>query len=418
MSLPLKQNMGSWILRTDKFLSGASRRLAIGAALALTGAVLASAASGQSVQDRQRELATAKTQAARAQRQAVLLEERAGTESDAAIQVQAQAAAVAARIQAIEAEIVEAQARVALIEKMRERLRARLAEKQRPAIRLAAALQTMSSRPPALALVQPGTTSDLVHVRMLLASLAPEIRSRTDGIRADLEESRRLKQDAAKAVDLLAASRKRLDDSRAALVRLEVQHRQASSRFASGAIAEQDRALALGERARDIVDLIDELGIQSATRGSLETLSGPLLRPARPGAANALPSEVLSATQARLDYRLPVTGQVVTGLGEVSKTGVRAKGLTLRTQAQAQVSAPHAGRIAFAGPFKGYGKIVIIDHGDGWTSLITDMSTLSVRIGETVIQGSPIGRTGGGAPKVTIELRRGSQPVDITPMIS
>jgi septal ring factor EnvC (AmiA/AmiB activator) len=113
-----------------------------------------------------------------------------------------------------------------------------------------------------------------------------------------------------------------------------------------------------------------------------------------------------------------VTGQVVTGLGEVSKAGVRAKGLTLRTQAQAQVSAPHAGRIAFAGPFKGYGKIVIIDHGDGWTSLITDMSTLSVRIGETVIQGSPIGRTGGGAPKVTIELRRGSQPVDITPMIS
>ena len=195
-----------------------------------------------------------------------------------------------------------------------------------------------------------------------------------------------------------------------------MQHRQASSRFASGAIAEQDRALALGEKARDIVDLIDELGIQSATRGSLETLSGPLLRPERPGATNALPSEVASATQARLDYRLPVTGQVVTGLGEVSKTGVRAKGLTLRTQAQ--VSAPHAGRIAFAGPFKGYGKIVIIDHGDGWTSLITDMSTLSVRIGETVIQGSPIGRTGGGAPKVTIELRKGSQPVDITPMIS
>jgi septal ring factor EnvC (AmiA/AmiB activator) len=125
----------------------------------------------------------------------------------------------------------------------------------------------------------------------------------------------------------------------------------------------------------------------------------------------------VSASPARLDYRLPVTGQLVTGLGEVSKTGARAKGLTLRTQGQAQVSAPHAGRIAFAGPFKGYGKIIIIDHGDGWTSLITDMSTLSVRIGETVIQGSPIGRTGDGTPKVTIELRRSGRPVDITPMI-
>lgn len=370
------------------------------------------------MQDRQRELAAAKTQAARAERQAQLLEERAGTESNAAAQVQAQAAAVAARIQAIEAEIVEAQARVTLVEKMRERLRVRLAEKQRPAIRLAAALQTMSSRPPALALVQPGTTADLVHVRMLLAGLAPEIRARTDGLRADLEESRRLKQDAAKALALLAAGRKRLDENRAALVRLEAQHRQASSRFASSALAEQDRALALGEKARDIVDLIDELGIQSMTRGSLETLPGPMLRPTRPGAANALPSELAANTPARLDYRLPVTGQLVTGLGEVSKTGARAKGLTLRTQAQAQVSAPHAGRIAFAGPFKGYGKIVIIDHGDGWTSLITDMATLSVRIGETVMQGSPIGRTGGGTPRVTVELRRGSRPVDITPMIA
>lgn len=379
--------------------------------------MLATAASGQSVQDRQRELAAAKALTEKSLRQAELMEERAANESDAAEQLQAQAAAVAGRIQAIEAEIVEAEARVALVEKMRERLRARLAEKQKPAMRLAAALQTMASRPPAMALVQPGTTSDLVHVRMLLAGLAPEIRARTEGLRADLDESRRLKQDAAKALEVLAVGRKRLDENRAALVRLETQHRQASRRFASSAMAEQDRALALGEKARDIVELIDQLGVQSATRGALETLPGPLLRPARPGAACAVPSEAVLATPAKLDYRLPVTGQLVTGLGEVSNTGARAKGLTLKTQAQAQVSAPHSGRIAFAGPFKGYGQIVIIDHGDGWTSLITDMATLSVRVGETVIQGSPIGRTGNGSAKVTVELRRSGRPVDITPMI-
>lgn len=383
----------------------------------MVGAVLASAASGQSVQDRQRELAAAKGMAAKSLRQAEILEERAANEADSAEQLQAQVAAVAGRIQAIEAEIAEAEARVALIEKMRERLRTRLADKQKPAMRLAAALQTMASRPPAMALVQPGTTSDLVHVRMLLAGLAPEIRSRTEGLRADLDESRRLKQDAAKALNVLAEGRKRLDENRASLVRLETQHRQASRRFASGAMAEQDRALALGEKARDIVELIDQLGVQSATRGLLETLPGPLLRPARPGAANAVPSEAAQVGPAKLDYRLPVTGQLVTGLGEVSTTGARAKGLTLRAQPKAQVSAPHRGRIAFAGPFKGYGQIVIIDHGDGWTSLITDMATLSVRVGETVIQGSPIGRTGGSAARVTVELRRSGRPVDITPMI-
>lgn len=413
----MKPSTESWILKTSNPNFRVGRRLTTRAALALVGAVLASAALGQSVQDRQRELAAAKALAEKSLRQAELLEERASNESDAAEQLQAQAAAVAGRIQAIEAEIVEAEARVALIEKMRERIRARLAEKQKPAMRLAAALQTMSSRPPAMALVQPGTTSDLVHVRMLLAGLAPEIRTRTEGLRADLDESRRLKQDAAKALDVLAEGRKRLDENRAALVRLEAQHRQASRRFASGAMAEQDRALALGEKARDIVELIDQLGIQSATRGSLESLPGPLLRPSRPGAANSIPTDVVMTGPAKLDYRLPVTGQLVTGLGEVSTTGARAKGLTLRASAQAQVSAPHRGRIAFAGPFKGYGQIVIIDHGDGWTSLITDMATLSVRVGETVIQGSPIGRTGRVPARVTVELRRSGQPVDITPMI-
>lgn len=392
-----------------------------GRAIAVAACIACIATAGwtgaQTLESRQRELATAKAQAERSARQASLLEARAEAESGAAEQAQTAAAAMAARIQATEAEIIAAEARVRLVEKMRAQLRARLAEKQRPAMRLTAALQTMSARPPALALVQPGTTNDLVHVRMLLAGLAPEIRKRTEGLRADIEDGKRLRTDADKAVALLAQSRARLAANRAALVQLEAQHRTASQRFASGAMAEQDRAIAMGEKARDIVDLIDQLGIQSETRGSLETLPGPILRPVRPGAAIAAPVESLLARSVTLSYRLPVAGTVVTGLGEVSRTGVRAKGLALRTQAQAQVIAPHAGRIVFAGPFKGYGRIVIIDHGAGWTSLVTDMAMLNVRVGDSVIEGSPLGRTGPGAPIVTVELRRGGAPVDITPMI-
>ena len=67
--------------------------------------------------------------------------------------------------------------------------------------------------------------------------------------------------------------------------------------------------------------------------------------------------------------------------------------------------------------YNGSIEIVILDHGEGWTSLVTDMATLSVRVGETVIQGSPLGRTGAGTPRVTVELRRSGRPVDITPMI-
>jgi murein hydrolase activator len=121
--------------------------------------------------------------------------------------------------------------------------------------------------------------------------------------------------------------------------------------------------------------------------------------------------------EARFSYRLPVAGTVITGLGEVSETGVRARGLTIAARDGALVVAPAAGRVAFAGPFRGFGKIVIIDHGSGWTSLITSLAALDARVGDNILQGGPIGRAGQDRPTVTIELRRGNRPMDITPLL-
>ena len=182
-------------------------------------------------------------------------------------------------------------------------------------------------------------------------------------------------------------------------------------------LAEQDRAIALGETARDIGALIDDLSRDAAVRNRLAALPGPVLRPAQPGAARPMPVDSLRARAGGLPYRLPVTGRVVTGLGEISAAGVRARGLTLATRAGAQIVAPSAGRIAFAAPYRGYGKIIIIDHGNGWTSLITSVAALDVSAGENVLQGSPIGRAGNDRPSITVELRHNDQPVDITKLI-
>ena len=105
-------------------------------------------------------------------------------------------------------------------------------------------------------------------------------------------------------------------------------------------------------------------------------------------------------------------------MGEVNDGGVRSRGLTLVTQAGAQAVAPTAGRIAFAGPYRGYGQILIIDHGQGWTTLITGLHRVTAQVGETVRQGDPVGLTAAqGRPTVTIELRRNGRPVDIVPLV-
>ncbi|MBH1993377.1 MAG: peptidoglycan DD-metalloendopeptidase family protein, partial [Sphingomonadaceae bacterium] len=116
-------------------------------------------------------------------------------------------------------------------------------------------------------------------------------------------------------------------------------------------------------------------------------------------------------------YRLPVVGQLVTGMGEVNDGGVRSRGLTLVTQPGAQVVAPTAGRVAFAGPYRGYGQILIIDHGQGWTTLITGLHRVTAQVGDSARQGDPVGIAGQGRPTITIELRRNGRPVDIVPLV-
>jgi murein hydrolase activator len=379
--------------------------------------LLASVAGAQSIDDERRALATAKAQSEAASTRAQKLEREAAIQLSAAERTKSEAAAVAARIQSAEANITAAEARIRLIEQLRTEQRARLAAKQEPAVRLLAALQTLARRPPGLALIQPGSTRDLVHVRAVLSSMMPIVNARTKGLRADIETGRRLRADADRALAAVEAGQRRLAEERARLVKLAATRRLDAQRLTRGAINEQDRAIALGEKARDIVELMADVSAAAEVRSALETLPGPLLRPTRPGEARVQPSGNDPSQEARFSYRLPVAGTVVTGLGEISDNGVRARGLTIAARDGALVVAPARGRIAFAGPFRGFGQIVIIDHGGGWTSLITSLAALDTRVGENVLQGGPIGRAGQDRPTVTIELRRGNKPVDITPLL-
>ncbi len=379
--------------------------------------LLASVAAAQSIDDERRALVTAKSQSQAANARAEQLEKQAAAELSAAEQAKSESAAVAARIQSAEANITAAEARIRLIEQLRSEQRARLAAKQEPAVRLLAALQTMARRPPGLILVQPGSMRDLVHVRAALASMMPIVNARTKGLRADVEAGRRLRADADRALVAVEAGQRQLAAERARLVKLAATRRLGAERLTRGAINEQDRAMALGEKARDIVELMAGVSAAAQVRTALETLPGPVLRPNRPGDVRTGPTVATQNQSARFSYRLPVAGTVVTGLGEVSDTGVRARGLTIAARSGALVVAPARGRIAFAGPFRGFGQIIIIDHGGGWTTLITSLAALDARVGDNILEGGPLGRAGSDRPTVTVELRRGNRPVDITPLL-
>jgi len=369
---------------------------------------------------REREqLLGAKQQSAAAMARSALLEKQALAASSEADRLKKRSAALAARIQSAEADISAGEARVALVTRRLSAQRARLAQQQQPLLELAASLQQLSRQPPVSVLAQPGSLTDMVHARAVIDAAMPVIERRTAGARRELAALQTVRQQQAVALRALSGSKAQLAHRRDALTRLENEGRLRSRELMSSAQLEADRALGLGEKARDIVDLMDALEADGAVRADLAQLAGPLPRPRNPESsiASAIPPAAAEAELTQGAYRLPVVGRIVAGLGEVNESGVRSRGVTIAARPGGQVVAPAPGRVGFAGDYRGYGKIVIIDHGGGWVSLLTGMIALSVGVGDTLDAGAPVGRAGSDDSRITVELRRGGRPVDIVAMI-
>ncbi len=354
-----------------------------------------------------------------AEARAARLTRAAEDATEAAIRTASEAAALAAQIQQAEADIEIARARLTIARKARADLTAQLAERQEPTARLAAALQTAARRPLVLAALQPGSLTDVVHVRAVLGSAVPQIRARTATLRSELARGRALEAQGARALAQMREGEGALRERRAALAALENRQRIASRSARGAALREAERALAFAEEARDLDGLVDKLGEVAALRQELAALPGPVLRPAdMTSAALQEPGPVPRPIQAPRtappprDFQLPVQGRTLVGFGAKRASGLASTGISLAPARDAQVVAPARGRVAFAGAYRGFGRIVIIEHDGGWTSLVTGLDRVEVAVGDTVIGGSPIGRASGGVQPVTIELRRDGIPVN------
>ena len=368
-----------------------------------------------------RELGFARSQGAAARRRAEKLETEARAVTEQADRTARDAAALAARVQETEAQVAAQEARVKLIAAARESLRARLAERQAPLVRLTASLQRLSRRPPVLALLRPGSLRDLVTMRALLQTMLPQVERRTAALRGEIARARALEQSARAASAQLRQSEGQLVEKRRQLAAVEARQRIASRQAVGIAARETDRALALAERARDLGDLIGAIGRDAQLRDALARLPGPIMRPPRPQDSRVVQAEMFTPPPQGLPiWILPLAGRLVTGFGEQVAGGIggeiggqaRSRGVVMATQANAQAVVPAPGRIAYAGRYRGYGQIVIVEHAGGWVSLVTGLASLNVSVGQQVVAGSPLGTTGPGRPQIGVELRRNGEPVN------
>lgn len=338
-------------------------------------------------------LAEAEREAREAQQEQAQLEAAAADARSEAERAAAQRGAAAAALIAAEAASAAGEARLAELGRRKAALERRLAEERRPATALLAGLADAGRRPPWLALLGSGGVERQVHLSVLAREIRPEIDRRTNALRQQYdalgklgEQERSLQADLGRQRAAAVAARERFASlEREALSRAEARGAEA--------VVAGDRVLAQGERTALLAS--DYQRRREATRLAAQLAELPAAAP-RPVSAEG------RAAAPPLAWSRPATGALVTGAGELLPNGVRARGMTIAAGRGTQVSAPAAGRVVFAGPFRRREGIVILDHGGGWMTLLSEVRP-SVKVGDPVERGSPIGRALG---PVTAELFR------------
>lgn len=291
-----------------------------------------------------------------ARRRSELAETRAEAEATATA-----IALVTRRMAANEVRVGSLRARVAELDRERARQRAMLAAQQGDVAQLLAVLQNLSRRPRILLLAQPQSADDMARVSLLLDTLVPRLRARTASLRAQIERTAATRRQ-------LGAARARLDAAQASLA-LDRRRLEAAGQ-------------ALAARATTLRQLLDELAERDT--------------PQRP----------------RIELSMPAPGRLTAGFGAINELGLPSPGLRWRTAANAVVAAPADGRVAFTGPFRTYGRIVIIEHREHVLSLLAGLESAAVTAGQPVRAGQPVGRMGAEKPTLYFEVRSGGEPVD------
>jgi murein hydrolase activator len=367
-------------------------------------ALLSVGAAGQSDVNALRE---AKQRAAAAEERSEALRQEAATAEAAVDRLVARRAALGAEIDAANAQIATARVRIAIIARRQRAQSALLGEANAPLLRLNALLQKMTQQPVSLLLARPGDRRDYVRLRAAMASIEPVILARTDALRDQMALQKQLQQQEQVAIGSLRKARAELANRRKALASIENDSRGRALSLNADAAIEFERAIGQGERARDLVERIDADRESGQNAAALAEFDGPEPR----AGAKAVAAGSSKA------YLLPVTGRVLSGFGELNPNGYRERGVRLAVDAEARVIAPAAGRISFAGRYRSFGNIVIIEHGGGWATLVTGLERLGVEAGSRVGQGAILGYAAEEEPEIMIELRRNGRVMDIAALL-
>lgn len=288
---------------------------------------------------------------------------------------------------------------------------------------LLGALQRLSRLPPDAMVAAPQSPSDTVKSALLLRSAVPELKTRADALSRELQGLVDLRRELAAQREKTARATESLTLRQKDLAALVARREEVSKSTDTERTRLATQVASLADKAGDLKDLIEKLEAdrkaETARKAEADRrrqaqaeaqreqrardkVAGLKRAPPEPQSAGILGGMVA-----------PVGGRIVTRYGETDGVGATSRGLTYRGRTGAAVVAPADGAVMFAGPFKGYGLLLILEHANGYHSLLSGLGRIDAQVGQRVLGGEPVGLlSGDGDPTMYYELRRGGQPVN------
>lgn len=302
-------------------------------------------------------------------------------------------------------------------------------------IRTLSALQNLALKPTESLFVQPLSPVEIIRSAMLLREAVPYLEENASRIREELEKIESKKKQVEKQVSRIVKQKRILEkehEQMKVLVQkksklrnvVEVKSEQAKKKVEQLAGQAQDLRDLLNklekerkekrrkqeEERRRLAAIEEQKRKEAEENQKREQVQTADLIKFKPEVINEIGD---SFVKARGKLSRPARGPVITGYGQETAKGVSSKGIIIKTRALAQVIAPFDGSVIFAGPFRGYGNLIIIEHGKGYTSLLAGLDNVDCELGQMLLAGEPVGQMPNDSEsKLYMELRKDNHPIN------
>jgi len=319
----------------------------------------------------------------------------------------------AVRLRGVESKIAATEDRLRPLDDNERTIRKSLESRRAVIGEVLAALQRIGRRPPPALIATPEDALQSVRTAMVLGAVLPNMHQEVEALANDLSDLVALRKKIDVEREQLGSEIASLDGERARMSALVEERQKLLADKESALEAERARAGGLARDVDNLKDLITKLeqSLDPATRETREAArsdSRPALSAFRdPG--RLAPAVAFASLRGQVP--IPVNGVKLKDFGAPDGSGGAEKGLSIATRAGAQVTAPADGWVVYAGSFRSYGQLLILNVGGGYHVLLAGMERISVDLGQFVLTGEPVALMGNGSHIAAILATGSSQPV-------